>query len=219
MWALQEFSTRYCELVSPLRGISCASSKLSRLRRSRFVLDFPRVRCSFLESIAYRIESLTKTMKKGKKVHLELQTLYGACRVLLFVLKSSKSQDILVKIGCFTQNGDLSNTQGNLKGESGLFFDPVLTLWGGGHIGSSRMEQSYCTSGFFRQRVTARNHSNYQPMPRRRSIIAYGKRENARRDKCVAVCVMCFISLAAPFYAFQTFPGKAQLFIRFSPSF
>ena len=37
-----------------------------------------------------------------------LQTLYGACRV--FVLKSSKSQDILVKIGCFTQNGDLSNT-------------------------------------------------------------------------------------------------------------
>ena len=38
----------------------------------------------------------------------ELQTLYGACRV--FVLKSSKSQDILVKIGCFTQNGDLSNT-------------------------------------------------------------------------------------------------------------
>ena len=37
----------------------------------------------------------------------ELQTLYGACRV--FVLKSSKSQDILVKIGCFTQNGDLSN--------------------------------------------------------------------------------------------------------------
>ena len=39
---------------------------------------------------------------------VELQTLYGACRV--FVLKSSKSQDILVKIGCFTQNGDLSNT-------------------------------------------------------------------------------------------------------------
>ena len=38
----------------------------------------------------------------------ELQTLYGAYRVL--VLKSSKSQDILVKIGCFTQNGDLSNT-------------------------------------------------------------------------------------------------------------
>ena len=32
----------------------------------------------------------------------------GACRV--FVLKSSKSQEILVKIGCFTQNGDLSNT-------------------------------------------------------------------------------------------------------------
>ena len=31
----------------------------------------------------------------------ELQTLYWACRV--FVLKSSKSQDILVKIGCFTQ--------------------------------------------------------------------------------------------------------------------
>ena len=31
----------------------------------------------------------------------------------------------------------------------GSLFDPVLTLWGGGHIGSSRMEQSYCTSGFF----------------------------------------------------------------------
>ena len=94
----------------------------------------------------------------------------------------------------------------------------MLTLLGGGHIGSSRMEQSYCTSGFFRQRVTARNHSNYQPTPRRRSIIAYGKRENARRDKCVAVCVICFIFLAAPFYAFQTFPGKhgkAQLFSRF----
>ena len=102
----------------------------------------------------------------------------------------------------------------------GSLFDPVLTLLGGGHIGSSRMEQSYCTSGFFRQRVTARNHSNYQPTPRRRSIIAYGKRENARRDKCVAVCVICFIFLAAPFYAFQTFPGKhgkAQIFSRFFP--
>ena len=64
----------------------------------------------------------------------------------------------------------------------GSLFDPVLTLWGGGHIGSSRMEQSYCT-GFFRQRVTARNHSNYQPRPKRRSIIAYGKRENARHNK------------------------------------
>ena len=105
--------------------------------------------------------------------------------------------------------------QGNLKGGIGSRFDPVLTLWGGGHIGSSRMEQSYCTSGFFRQCVTARNHSNYQPTPRRRSITAYGKRENARRDKCVAVCVICFIFLAALFYAFQTFPGKAQLFSRF----
>ena len=66
-------------------------------------------------------------------------------------------------------------------------------LWGGGHIGSSRMEQSYCTSGFFRQRVDARNYSNYQPTPKPRSIIAYGKRENARRDKCVTVCVICFI--------------------------
>ena len=75
------------------------------------------------------------------------------------------------------------------------------------------MEQSYCTSGFFRQRVNARNHSNYQPTPKRRSIIAYGKRENARRDKCV----ICFIFLAAPFYAFQTFPGKAQLFPFFFP--
>ena len=64
---------------------------------------------------------------------------------------------------------------------------------GGRHIGSSRMEQSYCTSGFFRQRANARNHSNYQPTPKRRSIIAYGNRENARRDKCIAVCVICFI--------------------------
>ena len=104
------------------------------------------------------------------------------------------------------------------KGGIGSLFDPVLTLWGGHHIGSSRMEQSYCTSGFFRQRVTTSNHSNYQPTPRCRSIIAYGKRENARRDKCIAVCVICFIFLAAPFYAFQTFPGKAQLFSRFSPS-
>ena len=75
----------------------------------------------------------------------------------------------------------------------GSLFDPVLTLWGGGHIGSSRMEQSYCTSGFFRQRVNARNHSNYQPTPKHRRIIAYGKRKNARRDECVAVCVICFI--------------------------
>ena len=100
------------------------------------------------------------------------------------------------------------------KGGIGSLFDPVLTLWGGGHIGSSRMEQSYCTSGVFRQRVTLRNHSNYQLTPRRRSIIAYGKRENTRCDKCVAVCMTWFIFLAAPFYAFQTFPGKAQLFSR-----
>ena len=134
MWALQEFSTRNCELVSPLRGISCASGKL----------DFPRASGARFWSQLPRIESLTKTMKKVKKYTwdlsysegrgeatlkrrafwsvtmtfpskvqpaggcFELQTLYGACRV--FVLKSSKSQDILVKIGCFTQNGDLSNT-------------------------------------------------------------------------------------------------------------
>ena len=74
--------------------------------------------------------------------------------------------------------------------------------------------QSYCASGFFRQRVTTRNHRNYQPTPNRRSIIAYSKRENAHRDKCVAACVICFIFLAVAFYAFQTFPGKAQLFSR-----
>ena len=72
------------------------------------------------------------------------------------------------------------------------------------------MEQSYCTSGFFRQRVNARNYSNYQPTPKRLSITAYGKRENARRS----VRDVLFF-LAAPFYAFQTFPGKAQLFLRF----
>ena len=103
------------------------------------------------------------------------------------------------------------------KGGIGSLFDPVLTLWGGGHIGSSRMEQSYCTSGFFRQHITACNHSNYQPTPKRWSIIAYGKRKNARRNKCVAVGVICFIFLAAPFYALQTFPGKAQLFSHFFP--
>ena len=139
MWALQEFSARNCELVSPLRGISCASGKLSRLRRWHFALDFPRASSVRFWSQLPRIESLTKTMKKGEKVHLgpqlfrgeggeatlkrrvsfwsvtmtfpskvqpaggcfELQTLYWACRV--FVLKSSKSQDILVKIWCFTQ--------------------------------------------------------------------------------------------------------------------
>ena len=90
----------------------------------------------------------------------------------------------------------------------------MITLWGSGHIGSSRMEQSYCTSGFFRQRVTGRNHSNYQPTPKRQSIIAYGKRENARRDKCVSACVICFIFLAVSVLR-QTFPGKAQLFSRF----
>ena len=36
-----------------------------------------RLRRSFLESIAYRIESLTKTMKKGKKVHLGPQLFRG----------------------------------------------------------------------------------------------------------------------------------------------
>ena len=87
----------------------------------------------------------------------------------------------------------------------------MLTLWGGGHIGSSRMEQSYCTSGFFRQRVTARNHSNHQPRPKRRSIIAYGKRENARHNKMRRSVRYVFFKL---FYAFQTFPGKALLFSR-----
>ena len=100
----------------------------------------------------------------------------------------------------------------------GSLFDPVLTLWGGGHIGSSRMEQSYCTSGFFRQRVNARNHSNYQPTPKRRSIIAYGKRENARRDKCVTVCVIYVLFfLSAPFYAFQTFRERHSYFPSFFP--
>ena len=75
------------------------------------------------------------------------------------------------------------NVPRKFKGGIGSLFDPVLTLWGGSHIGSSRMEQSYCTSGFFRQRVIAHNHSNYQPRPKRRSIIAYGKRENPRRNK------------------------------------
>ena len=102
----------------------------------------------------------------------------------------------------------------------GSLFDPVLTLWGGGHIGSSRMEQSYCTSGFFRQRVNARNHSNYQPTPKRRSIIAYGKRENARRDKCVTVCVICFTFFSYSVLRFPTFPGKGTVispffFLRF----
>ena len=60
-----------------------------------------------------RVSFWSVTMTFPSKVqpaggYFELQTLYGACRV--FVLKSSKSQDILVKIGCFTQNGDLSNT-------------------------------------------------------------------------------------------------------------
>ena len=98
----------------------------------------------------------------------------------------------------------------------GSLFDPVLTLWGGGHIGSSRMEQSYCTSGFFRQRVNARNHSNYQPTPKRRSIIAYGKRENARRDKCV-ICFIFFFSCSV--LRFPNFPGKGTTIIPPPPFF
>ena len=144
MWALQEFSARNCELVSPLRGISCASGKLSCLRRSIFLAPPAHVLgANCLESslwqrlwrrgkkytwdLSYsegRGESTLKrrafwsvTMTFPSKVQpaggsFELQTLYGACRV--FVLKSSKSQDILVKIGCFTQNGDLSNTHTSL---------------------------------------------------------------------------------------------------------
>ena len=59
-----------------------------------------------------RVSYWSVTMTFPSKVQpaggcFERQTLYGACRV--FVLKSSKSQDILGKIGCFTQNGDLSN--------------------------------------------------------------------------------------------------------------
>ena len=141
MCALQEFSARNCELVSPLRGISCASGKLSRLQRSIFLappaLVFG-VNClelslwqklwrrgkkytwdlSYSEgkgeaTLKRRVSFWSVTMTFPSKVQpaggcFELQTLYGACRV--FLLKSSKSQDILVKIGCFTQNGDLSNT-------------------------------------------------------------------------------------------------------------
>ena len=60
-----------------------------------------------------RVSFWSVTMTFPSKVQpaggcFELQTLYGASRV--FVLKSSKFQDILVKIGCFTQNWDLSNT-------------------------------------------------------------------------------------------------------------
>ena len=108
------------------------------------------------------------------------------------------------------------------KGGIGSLFDPVLTLWDGGHIGLSRMEQSYCTSGFFRQCVTARNHSNYQPRPKRRSIIAYGKRKNVRRDKVRRSGRICFIFQLFQldtFYTFQTFPGKAHLFSQFFPLF
>ena len=129
---------RFAESLAP-------PGKLSRLRHSRFALEFSRASGAPFWSQLPRIESLTKTEEGEKstpgtsviprgrgeatlkrrvsfwsvtmtfpsKVQpaggcFELQTLYGACRV--FVLKSSKSQDILVKIGCFTQNGDLSNT-------------------------------------------------------------------------------------------------------------
>ena len=45
------------------------------------------------------------------KCSLQVDALnFKHCMEHVFVLKSSKSQDILVKIGCFTQNGDLSNT-------------------------------------------------------------------------------------------------------------
>ena len=97
------------------------------------------------------------------------------------------------------------------KGGIGSLFDPVLTLWGGSHIGSSRMEQSYCTSGFFRQRVNARNHSNYQPRPKRRSIIAYGKRENARRNTVRRSVRYVFLAVLR----FPNSPGKCTAIFRF----
>ena len=98
----------------------------------------------------------------------------------------------------------------------GSLFDPVLTLWFSGHIGSSRMEQSYCTSGFFRQRVNARNHSNYQPTPKRRSISSRMVIAKTHVAASASQCVWYVLFfLAAPFQAFQTFPGKAQLFSRF----
>ena len=58
-----------------------------------------------------RVSFWSVTMTFPSKVQpaggcFELQTLYGACRVFV----QDKSQDKLVKIGCFTQNGDLSNT-------------------------------------------------------------------------------------------------------------
>ena len=72
MWALQEFSARNCELVSPLRGISCASGKLSRRRRSRFALDFPPASGARFWSQLPRIESLTKKWRRGKKYTWDL---------------------------------------------------------------------------------------------------------------------------------------------------
>ena len=101
------------------------------------------------------------------------------------------------------------------KGGIGSLFDPVLTLWGGSHIGSSRMEQSYCTSGFFRQRVIARNHSNYQPRPKRRSIIAYGKRENARRNKVRRSVRYVFLAVLR----FPNSPGKGTAIFPFFSCF
>ena len=75
MWALQEFSARNCELVSWLRGISCASGERLAALAFRFrgtlapsALVFAlsarfstRLRRSFSGSLP-RIESLTKTI-------------------------------------------------------------------------------------------------------------------------------------------------------------
>ena len=97
-------------------GVICLESSLwQRLwrRRKKYTWDLSYSEGRGEATLKRRVSFWSVTMTFPSKVQpaggcFELQTLYGVCRV--FALKSSKSQDILVKIGCFTQNGDLSNT-------------------------------------------------------------------------------------------------------------
>ena len=97
-------------------GVNCLESSLwQRLwrRGKKYTWDLSYSEGMGEATLKRRVSFWSVTMTFPSRVQpaggcFELQTLYGACRV--FVLKSSKSQDILVKIGCFTQNGDLSNT-------------------------------------------------------------------------------------------------------------
>ena len=91
-------------------------------------------------------------------------------------------------LGIMMSKNDSSPSPRKFKRGIGSLFDPVLTLWGGSHIGSSRMEQSYCTSGFFRQRVIVTTNRGQSAEVSSRMVSA----KTHVATKCVAACVMFF---------------------------